>query len=58
MKSKMLFSLVLYFILVSTAQTQEFPIGIWFGGNQNSLDAVSAMNFTWIQAYGGSLFKL
>ncbi len=32
---------------------QDFPIGIWFGGEQNAIDAVADMGFTWIQAYGG-----
>ncbi len=53
MKRKMFLLLALCSALLSNAWAQEFPIGIWFGGNQNAIDSVNAMNFTWIQAYGG-----
>ncbi len=53
MKRRIFLSLTLFCALVSGAWAQEFPIGIWFGGNQSAIDSVSAMNFTWIQAYGG-----
>jgi hypothetical protein len=53
MKGKMFFVPVLVLILFSSGWTQEFPIGIWFGGNQNAIDSVSSMNFTWIHGYGG-----
>ncbi len=53
MKGKMLLSLALVCALFSGALAQEFPSGIWFNGYQSGLDSVSAMNFTWIQTYGG-----
>ena len=53
MKGKRLLTLVLLCALYSGVVAQEFPIGIWFNGYQSGLDSVSAMNFTWIQTYGG-----
>jgi hypothetical protein len=53
MKGKFFLSLVLLCALYSGAWAQQFPIGIWFGGNQNAIDSVYSMGFTWIQAYGG-----
>ncbi len=53
MKSKLFFIVALFCVFENDAWAQEFPIGIWFGGNQNAIDSVHAMGFTWIQAYGG-----
>ncbi len=53
MKGKNVLLLVLFSALLSKAEAQEFPIGVYFGGNQQAIDSVSAMGFTWIQAYGG-----
>ncbi len=53
MKSKLFFAVALFCAFENCAWAQEFPIGIWFGGNQNAIDSVHAMGFTWIQAYGG-----
>jgi hypothetical protein len=53
MKIKLFLSLALSLILLKSAFAQEFPIGIWFVGNQNGLNQVDSMGFTWIQAYGG-----
>ena len=53
MKGTILLSCALVSALFSGALAQEFPIGIWFSGNQNAIDSVSAMNFTWIHGYGG-----
>ena len=53
MKGKMHLLSALLCALLSSAFAQEFPIGIYFGGNQNAIDSVHAMGFTWLQAYGG-----
>ncbi len=52
MKSRMFLVAALLFAF-SNGFAQNFPIGIWFGGEQNAIDAVADMGFTWIQAYGG-----
>ncbi|MCK6562427.1 hypothetical protein L6R21_24780 [bacterium] len=53
MKRTACFVLATLFATLGTAHAQDFPIGIWFSGNQNAIDSVDAMGFTWIQAYGG-----
>lgn len=50
---KAFFPLAVLFVMYGHLFAQNFPIGIWFGGNQNAIDSVHAMGFTWIQAYGG-----
>ncbi|NUO80005.1 hypothetical protein HUU05_08005 [candidate division KSB1 bacterium] len=51
MKLKTSFAFLL--LLSAPLCAQEFPIGIWFSGNRSALDSVSAMGFTWVQAYCG-----
>ncbi len=46
-------ALALFFFLIGALRAQEFPLGIWFTGNQSALDSVSAMGCTWVQAYCG-----
>ncbi len=53
MKRKVFFLLAVLSATCDLVFAQNFPIGIWFGGNQNTIDSVHAMGFTWIQAYGG-----
>src|SRR5262245_12462571 len=52
-KNKMFLWLIFSCIIASSAWPQEFPIGIWFAGNQKAINSVSALNFTWIHAYAG-----
>ncbi len=51
MKFKTSFLFILF--PLGSLRAQEFPIGVWFSGNQQTLDSVSAAGFTWIQAYCG-----
>jgi len=53
MKRKIFLLLTIVFLMYGHVFSQDFPIGIWFGGEQNAIDAVADMGFTWIQAYGG-----
>jgi hypothetical protein len=41
------------FILFGSLRAQEFPLGIWFTGNQRALDSVAALGCNWVQAYCG-----
>lgn len=45
--------LLLLFLSTTALYSQEFPLGVWFSGDQSALDSVSALNFTWVQAYCG-----
>lgn len=53
MKCKMFLAFALLCAFYVSARGQEFPIGIIFEGNQNAIDSVAAMGFTWVDAYCG-----